>query len=138
MSSFTETRIDVLEFRDKLRFDGLPLAIDDMSLAFHLGIHNRTLWWLMHSRESLMSYRFAWRSCRPRAVISGPAATNGTRKTSSYRSSPCPQCPCSWNPSPWDLTWGLMFREDPAWTPPGSTSVAESSLVWTSRISFHQ
>lgn len=53
MSSFTETRIDVLEFRDKLRFDGLPLAIDDMSLAFHLGIHNRTLWWLMHSRESL-------------------------------------------------------------------------------------
>lgn len=53
MSSYVETRVDLLEFRDKLRFEELPLAIDDMSLAFHLGIHNRTLWWLMHSREDL-------------------------------------------------------------------------------------
>jgi retron-type reverse transcriptase len=51
MSSYEETRVDVLEFRDNLRFEGLPLAIDDMSLSFHLGIHNRTMWWLMHTRE---------------------------------------------------------------------------------------
>ncbi len=51
MSSYAETRVDYLEFYDKLRVEGLPLAIDDMSLAFHLGIHNKTLWWLMHSRD---------------------------------------------------------------------------------------
>lgn len=55
MSSYAETRLDYVEFHDKLRIEGLPLAIDDMSLAFHLGIHNKTLWWLMHSRDDTKS-----------------------------------------------------------------------------------
>lgn len=51
MSSFTETRVELIEFFDKLKFSGLPLAIDDMSLAYHIGIHNRTLWWLIHTKQ---------------------------------------------------------------------------------------
>lgn len=55
MSSYTKTRVDYLEFRDELQYDSLPLVIDDMSLAFHLGLHNRTLWWLVHSRNDTKS-----------------------------------------------------------------------------------
>lgn len=51
MSSYESTRLDYLEFNDRLRHEKLPLAIDDMTLAFHLGIRNRTLWWLIRSRD---------------------------------------------------------------------------------------
>ena len=54
MSSYSATRIDYVEFYDRLQYDSLPLAIDDMSVAFHLGIHNRTLWWLLRSRDDLV------------------------------------------------------------------------------------
>jgi len=50
--AYKENRIDVVEFT-KLRYPGLPLAIDDMSLAFHLGIHNSTLWWLVHKADGM-------------------------------------------------------------------------------------
>jgi len=54
MSSYTETRIDGVEFfPDKIMKLGLPLAVDDMSLANHLGIRGKTLWWLIHKRKSL-------------------------------------------------------------------------------------
>lgn len=43
--AYRENRIDIVEFEPTLKFD-IPLAIDDMSLAHHLGIRNKTLWWL--------------------------------------------------------------------------------------------
>lgn len=51
MTCFRETRIDVFEFAPELRHD-LPLTIDDMSLAHHLGIRNKTLWWMVHAKRS--------------------------------------------------------------------------------------
>lgn len=47
MPSFRETRIDIVEFNETLS-QPLPLAIDDMSLAHHLGIRNKTMWWLIN------------------------------------------------------------------------------------------
>jgi hypothetical protein len=52
MSSYREHRIDIAEFTPDLRYE-LPLAIDDMSLAHHLGIRNRTLWWAVHNKPKL-------------------------------------------------------------------------------------
>lgn len=52
MAGFTQSRIDLVEFSDNLKHS-LPLAIDDVSLAFHLGIRNKTLWWLVRANESL-------------------------------------------------------------------------------------
>lgn len=52
MAGFTQTRIDLIEFSDTLQHP-LPLAIDDISLAFHLGIRNKTLWWLVRANEKL-------------------------------------------------------------------------------------
>jgi len=50
LSSYKETRVDVAEFPLELRHD-LPLPIDDMSLAHHLGIRNKTMWWLIHNNK---------------------------------------------------------------------------------------
>jgi len=61
MSSYSETRLDYLEFNDNLKFSNLPLAIDDMSLAFHLGIRNRTLWWLINSRDTADSDKVGYK-----------------------------------------------------------------------------
>lgn len=53
MTCYAETRIDAVEFKTKLLVSGLPLAVDDMSLAHHLGIRNKTLWWMVRSKKSL-------------------------------------------------------------------------------------
>ena len=52
MAGFTQTRIDLIEFSDNLKHS-LPLAVDDISLAFHLGIRNKTLWWLVRANKDL-------------------------------------------------------------------------------------
>ncbi len=52
MSSYKETRVDIVEFPLELAHD-LPLAIDDMSLAFHLGIRNATMWWMVHAKKKM-------------------------------------------------------------------------------------
>jgi len=52
MPSFRETRLDKIEFVDKLKFE-LPLAIDDMSMAHHMGFRNKTLWYMIHNNEKL-------------------------------------------------------------------------------------
>jgi RNA-directed DNA polymerase len=52
MPSFHETRIDVIEFPRELPHE-LPLAVDDMSLAFHLGIRNQTMWWMIHAKKKM-------------------------------------------------------------------------------------
>jgi len=51
MSSYHSTMIDLIEYRGVKH--SLPLAIDDMSLAFHLGIHNRTLWFFILEKNKL-------------------------------------------------------------------------------------
>jgi len=52
MPSFRATRIETTEWLPRLQYD-LPLAIDDMSLAHHLGIRNRVLWWMIHDNKKL-------------------------------------------------------------------------------------
>lgn len=37
---------------DDLPMEGLPFAVDDMSVAFHLGFKTRTLWWLILKPEA--------------------------------------------------------------------------------------
>jgi RNA-directed DNA polymerase len=49
MSSYANTRVDLAEFSDMPQFK-LPICIDDMSLAHHLGIRNRTMWWLIRAK----------------------------------------------------------------------------------------
>lgn len=51
MSSYAETKVELVEFVNKLKYHNLPLAIDDMSLSYHIGIHNKTLWWLIHTKK---------------------------------------------------------------------------------------
>ena len=53
MSSYVNTRMDVYEFDDELKHKGLPLATCDMSLAFHIGVRNKTLWWAVLNNEKL-------------------------------------------------------------------------------------
>jgi len=53
MTCYTETRVDAIEFHQQLLTDTLPLAIDDMSLAHHLGIRNKTMWWMIRSKSTL-------------------------------------------------------------------------------------
>lgn len=52
MSSYHGTRSDLVEFRPEIKH-ALPLAICDRSLAYHLGIHNRTLWWCIWEKNKL-------------------------------------------------------------------------------------
>ena len=52
MSSFSETRVDFVEFVDRLKYPDLPLFVDDMTLAHLLGVHNRTLWWLILGKKN--------------------------------------------------------------------------------------
>jgi len=51
VSSFLQTRTDYVEFVDQLKHEGLPLAVDDMTLAHTLGVHNRTIWWLVQTKQ---------------------------------------------------------------------------------------
>ena len=53
MSSYVDTRIDLYEFEDELKYKQLPIVSCDMSLAFHLGIKNKTLWWAVLSNAKL-------------------------------------------------------------------------------------
>ncbi len=54
MSSYKQTRVDIAEFTARpAEVFGLPLAVDDMSLAHHLGIRNKTLWYLIRDRNTL-------------------------------------------------------------------------------------
>lgn len=52
MSCYRETRIDGMEFDPDIPH-GLPLVVDDMTLAFTLGIRDRTLWWLVWNKKKL-------------------------------------------------------------------------------------
>lgn len=47
MPGYRKTTLKEIEVREPA--EGLPLAIDDNSLAFHLGIQNKTLWWLVRA-----------------------------------------------------------------------------------------
>lgn len=53
MPSYRETRVDIVEFPVELPHE-LPHAIDDMSLAFHLGVRNSTMWWMIHEKKRKM------------------------------------------------------------------------------------
>lgn len=52
MPCYRKNEFDLIRFEPDIQH-GMPLAIDDMSLAFHLGIKNRTLWWVIRCNESL-------------------------------------------------------------------------------------
>lgn len=52
MPSYRETRVDIVEFPLEVPHE-LPHAIDDMSLAFHLGIRNSTMWWMIHDKKKM-------------------------------------------------------------------------------------
>ena len=52
MPSYDKCRIDTIEFSPELSCSSLPLCVDDMSLAFHLGIRNKSLWYfVLHGDE---------------------------------------------------------------------------------------
>lgn len=51
MGSFLASRVDVVEFPTRLLFPDLPLAIDDMTLAHHLGLNTATIWWLVNTKD---------------------------------------------------------------------------------------
>lgn len=53
MSSFAETRVDFVEFFDDLKHAELPLFVDDMTLAHTLGVHNKTLWWMIWTKKDM-------------------------------------------------------------------------------------
>jgi RNA-directed DNA polymerase len=52
MSSYAGTRADLVEFQPGIKH-GLPLAICDRSLSYHLGIHNRTLWFCILEKNKI-------------------------------------------------------------------------------------
>ena len=52
MGSYAETRSDLVEFATYIKH-ALPLAICDRSLAYWLGIHNKTLWYFVLQSEKL-------------------------------------------------------------------------------------
>ena len=52
MSSFRATRIETTEWIPDLQYD-IPLAIDDMSLAHHLGIRNKIMWWMILNNKKM-------------------------------------------------------------------------------------
>ena len=56
MGSYAKTWADQYDFQPEVAHN-LPLAIDDMSLAFHLGIHNKTLWWCILGGDLTTEYR---------------------------------------------------------------------------------
>lgn len=53
MSSFAHTRVDFVEFFDDLKHPELPLFVDDMTLAHTLGVHNKTLWWMIWAKKNM-------------------------------------------------------------------------------------
>ena len=52
MPNYRETRVDIVEFPLEVPYE-LPHAIDDMSLAFDLGIRNSTMWWMIHDKKKM-------------------------------------------------------------------------------------
>lgn len=53
MSSFRETSLTTVTFSDKAHPEGLPLCVDDWTLAFHLGISGATLWYAVTNQRRL-------------------------------------------------------------------------------------
>ena len=51
MAYYPRNELVVCEFK-ALPYN-LPMAVDDMSLAFHIGIRNKTLWWLICDKNNL-------------------------------------------------------------------------------------
>jgi hypothetical protein len=51
MAYYLQTELAVCEFKS-LPYD-LPMAVDDMSLSFQIGIRNKTLWWLIRDKNNL-------------------------------------------------------------------------------------
>jgi len=54
-SAFAHNSLSTYVVNDELR-EGFPLAIDDMTLAFHLGIRNKNLWWMLNLRNEGKAY----------------------------------------------------------------------------------
>ena len=52
MGSYQSTRTDLIEFLPQIKHD-LPLAVCDRSLAYHLGLHNSTLWMFALKKDTL-------------------------------------------------------------------------------------
>lgn len=52
MSSYHGTRSDLVEFQPEI-LHNLPLTICDRSLSYHLGIHNKTLWFCILKKNKL-------------------------------------------------------------------------------------
>jgi len=51
MTTYYQSRLSALEFQTRLRYPELPLAIDDTTLSYHLGMNNWAMWWLVRSRN---------------------------------------------------------------------------------------
>ncbi|MGL5246891.1 MAG: hypothetical protein ACRC8U_01700, partial [Brooklawnia sp.] len=53
MPTYPKTSLERIEFEaPKLKYDKLPLIVDDWTLAFRLGFTGRTLWYLMRYRDN--------------------------------------------------------------------------------------
>ena len=51
MSSFLKNELDIYNFSTEIKH--LPMAFDDNTLAFHLGIRNKTLWHLLKNKMEM-------------------------------------------------------------------------------------
>lgn len=52
MSCFSTTSLQVYKYNDNIKPE-MPFAVDDNSLAFHIGIRNKTLWYLIKEKNNL-------------------------------------------------------------------------------------
>jgi hypothetical protein len=50
MSSFAKSEMVIYEYDTDIK-QGMPLCVDDNTLAFHIGIRNKTLWWLIKTKN---------------------------------------------------------------------------------------
>ena len=56
MSAFKDCSVVKLDFSDQIN-PGFPLIVDDTTLAFHLNIRTKTLWYLLHKRNQKKAYK---------------------------------------------------------------------------------
>lgn len=56
MSAFKDCSLVKLEFSDNINH-GFPLMVDDTTMAFHLNIRAKTLWYLLHKRNQKKAYK---------------------------------------------------------------------------------
>jgi len=56
VSAFSKSSVVKYEFNEEIK-DGFPLIIDDTTMAFHMYLRCKTLWYLIHKRNKMQAYK---------------------------------------------------------------------------------